>query len=461
MTVHATFSPHGRSRGSAAVVDRRLRSLFADLALFATAACIIALFSLSTLLLDKLGIPYTTSGGGLLSKAHPATLAAMGAIGFRCLATEAPARTGWRLLTRDRRLIVTLASIIAAAAFTTLVSKQPVSPLVDTFILPMMVFVLLRDLDGTVLRRLALAVLAVLLANAVIAMLEFTHGFHLVTFDVPDGVSADPTRTDAVFDWRAEIAEDWRATALLGHPLVNGLIVGVLIVCLAAPASAWLPGVVAMPLLLIEAASMFTFGARTSLVLCATIVGWFALGRAVSAARGARVDYRRAALGLLVVCAAAVALVVLGEAGFLDRTVERFTHDAGSASTRLTMFQLFEPLSWSAIMLGPDPAVVATWQRIDGLEFGIESSWIGLVLSYGVIVTAIVTVGLVAFARSVFDACGRGIGPVILFYLTSISVTASLSGKTTTMAMVVALALLFLRRDGVRRTSRPLPRELV
>ena len=455
MSAGAAVHAHARSR--LAGVGTRPRALFADLALLATVTSVVALFGVSTLLLDKLGVPYTTSGGGLAAKFHPATYAALAALGFRALATDTPVRTGWRLLTRDRMLVIYLAAILVAGAFATLVSKQPVTPLVDTFVLPAVLFVLLRDLDRAVLHRLALLVLAIMLANAVIAMLEFTHGFHLVALDVPEGVRADPTRADAVFDWRANGWRSRRATALLGHPLVNGLVVGVLVVCLAAPASAWLPGVVAMPLLLIEAASMFTFGARLSLVLCAASVAWLALRRLASTS-GA--DRRGLALGLLAVGAAAVALVILGQAGFLDRTLERFTHDAGSASTRLRMFDLFEPLSWSALVLGPDPAVVATWQRIDGLEFGIESSWIGLALSYGLIATSTMAVGLAAFARSVIGACGRGVGLVILFYLASISVTASLSGKTTTMAMVVVLALLFLRR-GVRRPLRPLPREWV
>ncbi len=463
VSAHDTLHPAGRARpgGTTVIIGPRARRMFADLALLATVACVVALFGVSTLLLDKLGIPYTTSGGGVLAKVHPATFAALAALGCRCLASGHPARTGWRLLTRDRRLVVTIAAVTVAGTFATLVSRQPVSPLVDTFVLPLIVFVLLRDLDGAVLRALALVALAILLANAVIAMLEFTHGFHLVALDVPTGVTDDPTRGDAVFDWRAELADDWRATALLGHPLVNGLVVGVLITCLSAPASAWLPEVVAAPVLLIEAASMFTFGARLSLVLSAAFAGWLLLGRVVAAARGAGIDRRRLALGLTVAGVAAIALAVLGGAGYLDHTIERFTHDAGSASTRLTMFDLFQPLSWGAIVLGPDPDVVATWQRIDGLEFGIESSWVGLVLSYGLIVATMLAIGLVAFARSVMDACGRGVGPVILFTLAAISVTASVSGKTTTVAMVVALALLFLRRDGVRRPRRSTPRELV
>ncbi len=450
-------APSGRT---VPLIGPRARGIFGDLALLATLACVVSLFGVSILLLDKLGIPYTTSGGGVFAKVHPATVAALAALACRCLASAHPVRTGWRLLTRDRRLVVTLAAVVVAGAFATLVSKQPVSPLVDTFVLPLMVFALLRDLDGAALRALALVVLAILLANAIIAILEFTHGFHLVALDVPDGVTDDPTRPDAVFDWRANIANDWRATALLGHPLVNGLIVGVLIVCLAAPASAWLPAVVAVPLVLVEAASMLTFGARLSLVLCTGFTGWLVCGRLITAARGAGLDHQRLALGLLVVGAAAIALVALGGAGYLDHTIERFTHDAGSASTRLTMFNLFEPLSWGAIILGPDPEVVATWQRVDGLEFGIESSWVGLVLSYGLIVTAMLVVGLIAFARSLMDACGRGVGPAILFTLAAISVTASVSGKTTTVAMVVALALLLLRRSE-RGSRRPPPRELV
>jgi hypothetical protein len=429
------------------------QELCSDLALLSTVGCIVSLFVVSSLLLEKFGIPYATAGGGIFSKVHPATVAAIIALGFRCLATGAPFATAWRLFSGDRGIVLFLSAVVIGF-LAAVIAKVPFSPFVDSFVLAVFVFILLRDLDPAITRWIALAIALVLVINNAMAIWEFLRGMHVVTIDVPEGISADPTRGDVVFDWRAELAHDWRATALLGHPLVNGMIVGCLIICMAAPGSGWLPELVRVPILLFSLVSMFAFGARTSLVLSGALAAWLILGRMAHAiASGRKLEARRS-LAILLIGASVVGLALaLYGTGFFDHTIERFQSDAGSASTRRTMFDLFQPLSWTDIMLGPDAETVATWQRIDGLEFGIESSWVGLVLSYGVIVTSILAIGMLAFARSVSRACGAGVVCVLLFYFISISVTASLSGKTTTMAMVVALVMLFLRADRARRPA--------
>ena len=71
-----------------------------------------------------------------------------------------------------------------------------------------------------------------LFANAVVALAEYLLNWRLVTFDLPPGVTGDPRRTDLVFDWRAALDLEWRATALLGHPLQNGLIIGAFVLIL-------------------------------------------------------------------------------------------------------------------------------------------------------------------------------------------------------------------------------------
>jgi hypothetical protein len=175
---------------------------------------------------------------------------------------------------------------------------------------------------------------------------------------------------------------------------------------------------------------------------------------------GRRIPPRAVAYTLIAIAVAAAALAVVNETGFFDKTVERFTSDAGSAKTRFTMFELFGAFSWSDLFLGPDQDVVATWQRLYGLEFGIESSWIGLALAYGFIITGILVAGLVAFSRSVVRASGKGAAVILAFYFISVSGTASLSGKTTTLAMIVTLILLFLRKEVRRlpphRAARPI-----
>ena len=60
-----------------------------------------------------------------------------------------------------------------------------------------------------------------------------------------------------MFSWKADMALDWRAQALLGHPLVNGLVVGSFVICLAAPGSAWIPLLPRVALLVLQATSLF------------------------------------------------------------------------------------------------------------------------------------------------------------------------------------------------------------
>ena len=423
-----------------------LGDLLAIAALGATLASVVCLFAISPITLESRGIGYLSSGGGALVKFHPATFLAIVALALRCLATSAPLRTGWRLLSGDAGIVLLTAAVAVAGVFALFIDKTPVTPLVDTFILPIVIFVLLRDLDPRLTRWLAILVAAILVANSVIAIAEFLRGWRLIHIDIPDEVSADPTSANATFSWQAELSEDWRATAILGHPLVNGLIAGVFMICLAASSAPWLPSILRAPTSALQGASMFTFGARSALILTAALSLWLILAQLVEAtAAGARFQPRQIAFALLTTGLLVVGLALLGQSGFLDKTIERFTDDAGSATTRLTMFSLLDTMSWSDLLLKPDQDLVATWRRMYGLEFGIESSWLGLVLTYGAIVSSLLITGLLAFARSVARRSARGGGFVLALYFVLVSVSATLSGKTTTLAMTVALIMLFLR----------------
>ncbi len=427
-------------------LDFAIGDLLAVAALGATFAAVICLFAISPITLESKGIGYLSSGGGALAKAHPATFLAVAAVALRCLATPSPLRTGWRLLSGDTGIVLLTAAIAVAGVFAVFIDKTPVTPLVDTFMLPIVVLVLLRDLDGRVARWLAILVAAILVANSIIAIAEFLRGWRLIPINIPDEVTADPTSANATFSWQAELSEDWRATAILGHPLVNGLIAGAFMICLAAPSASWLPLILRVPMIVLQGASMFTLRARSALVLTAILCLWLLISEIAGAtAAGARFQPRQIAVVLLAAAILVVGLALLNQTGFLDRTIERFTNDSGSATTRLTMFSLLDPISWSDLVLKPDKDLVATWQRMYGLEFGIESSWLGLVLTYGLVVSAMLIAGLIAFAGSVARRSARGGGVVLLLYFILVSGSATLSGKTTTFAMTVALIMLFLR----------------
>lgn len=450
-------APYGAFARTARLDADWARRVVADLAVLTTIAAVIALFAVSEVTLEHFGVHYIDPGGNPLSKFHPATFLAVAAFGLRCLASLHPIRSGWRILGKSPGSVTLLAAASVAILAAILIQKSPVTGLIDTFVLPVLLFMLLRDLDPLIVRCIALLVAAVLCINAVMAVAEFLRGIHFISLDVPDGATSDPTRGDATFDWRVQLAQEWRAIALLGHPLVNGLVVGCFIICLAARGARWMPDALKMPILLLQLVAMFAFGARSSLVLSLVFATYLALQQAMLALRsGARLSPRTIGFLLLAVALAIGLVSILGSTGFFDRTIDRFANDEGSAKARLTMLELFQPLSWTDLLLGPDPNVIATWQRLQGLEFGIESAWVGLTLTYGLIVTTIIVIGLAAFSCSLANACGRGVVAVLVYYFISVSATASLSGKTTTLALVAVMALIFLRKDERRRPLRSL-----
>jgi hypothetical protein len=143
-----------------------------------------------------------------------------------------------------------------------------------------------------------------------------------------------------------------------------------------------------------------------------------------------------------------IGLAVIGETSLFERMAERFRADDGSALARLTMWSLFDPIPWRDLVLAPDQAVVKTWQRLQGLEFGIESFWVGFALTYGLIMSAVLIAGLAAFVVSVVRLSGRGALLVFLFYFAGASTSTSLSSKTTGFAILTAMILLVLRREN-------------
>ena len=273
-----------------------LRDVFSMLALVATFVAVVGLFAISPIALEARGIDYIDADGGFLSKFHPSTSIAATAFLLRCLAARRPVHLAWRLTTDDAGVLLMLTGTIVAAFFAAAVDKTPVTPLVDTFILPGLVFVLLRDLDRRAADLLAALVALVLVANAGIAIIEYWRGWHLIQAPVPPGVTNDPTKANEVFSWKADMASDWRAQALLGHPLVNGLVVGSFMICLAAPGSAWIPLVLRLPLLGLQGFAMLCFGARTALVLSIALAAWLLVIQVAAAIeRGVRFTSRQVA----------------------------------------------------------------------------------------------------------------------------------------------------------------------
>lgn len=436
------------------------RQMCACASTVALALSILATFLISILVMDYIGLThYESSGGSFLEKVHPGTWLAILALLLHQAASPEPGRSLSRQIGRYPGLLLYGLSITAAFLYAVLVSKNPVTPFFDTFLLPALYFLLLESLDRRSARILGTILFAILAANALVGVIEFVVGVRFETPPLPDNVTDDPRHGgEAVFDWRAALATDWRASAFLGHPLSNAGVTAIAIAALCLNGASWLSPFLRIGVLGLQVLAMFAFGGRASLVASFLVLGVASLGHFLGFLHGRqRVPLRSLGYGMLAAPLLIVGVGALIEGGFFERAIERFANDSGSAQTRTAMFELFRPLTMESLLVGPDPAVVATNQRIEGLEFGIESFLVAFALQYGLLVAAMMLAGLGALCWSICQVAGRrAIAPLLVFFVTA-STAVSISTKTTMFGMVVAIILLFMRRPETADQNRPGP----
>jgi hypothetical protein len=93
------------------------------------------------------------------------------------------------------------------------------------------------------------------------------------------------------------------------------------------------------------------------------------------------------------------------------------------------------------------PAPPRTQQRVEGLEFGVESFVVGFILDYGLLITALLLAGLGAFIAAMLQVRGRGAIPGLTVFFVVAVTAESISAKTTMFGLVVSLILLFIRPE--------------
>lgn len=394
------------------------------------------IFLVSDMLLAKHGFNYGEVGGTPLEKVHPGTWVALLAL------ILIGARRGNPLVVIDMffsqaGLAIFFAGWVALLAYAILVTRAPFTPLIDTFFLPMALFLLVGVLDERGLRRMALMLHALLVSNALIGVYEYVSGNRLTPFLIGG----------------AEMLQDWRATALLGHPLGNAAIVGSYIVTLAAGGGRDLPRLLRPAIIGVCLVSMTAFGGRSSLVAALLMLTLAGAGRAIFVLRGGGVDKLTSAVAFLCAPLAAVVVYLIAQTGFFDQFIDRFSNDAGSAKARVIMFRLFEILSWDDLLFGPNQSYLASVQALEGIEFGIENFWIGFMMSHGIVMSVFFFLALFAFCgQLVARTRPTAILPLMFYFIVATS-AVSMSAKTTIFGMFVVIVMTMLRPAGARSAT--------
>lgn len=403
-----------------------------------TVLAILVLFFVSSKVLQAIGLPYASTGGSPLAKFHPATFLSLAALSVWAIAIG-PGRLLAALATQRPGILVFAMAIGLLTFQTAIVQQLPISAVVDTFVLPLALFISIACLRAPVMERLVIGLHLFFLLNSSLGFLEYFSGWRLT----PN------------YEGGKIITYDWRATALLGHPLINALATGLCLLILSGPGGRRFDLPIRTFLLIYSLAAMIAFGGRAATVVVLGLLAARGLLSVSKVLAGRRFRLRDALAVMVVLTLIATVGSLLVQGGILDTFVSRFEDDSGSAATRVAMFHIFDGMALRDIFFAPDLAHVASNQRRLDLAIGIESFVVAFFAYYGIVTTVLFFLGLVFLCAEIIRTVGpAGLLPLGYFFLVS-STSTGIANKTTDMALVMTMILIGLDRRFIPAISAP------
>ena len=427
----AGFAARPRPAPRAAVMPRWLARAESR----ALALLLLLLTGVSGGLLWVLGLNYDGITGSAASKIHPATYLAVAVFGWTLLRAGNPVIPAARALDRRPAAVlmaacgVLLLAIIAARGGTGLAGS------IDTYVLAGLVPILLAERDAGTMARLETLFHAVMLANAVLGLVESATGERYFPFRF-DGLAFET---------------DTRSAALQGHPLGNATMTACYVLALAAGGGR-LPPPLRAGMIGLQLVALVTFGGRSATVTTLALGGVYGLCALNRLMRGGRIPLAGAACACFALTLLPVLVAVLAGVGFFDTLLGRFVSDGGSANARIEMIAIFSAIPFRDLLLGPDLSLVASLRRINGLEWGIENSILANLLYNGILLTGLLIVAVGLYLAEIARHCRRGVWLPILTFVILVNTFEGLAGKTTMLAKFgLMLIVLFPPLIAARR----------
>ena len=401
---------------------------------------VVSFLAISPLALFMFGWQYFDTGGSPIEKFHPATLVT-GLVFLLLAAQYGNPLTGLiEILERHKPLLPYFAANVFMIVYAAMFLKLPVTIFIETFIGAALVFIVLRDTQEPVAHRLALVIHAFMFANAVLGFYELIYSYRLT----PLVVNGE------------DLLDEPRSTALLGHPLANAILMHGYIVMMAQGGARDLPKFLRPICFLVALASLIPFGGRAATAATLAALTFLGVKRLLEILNGAEFETRSVLTGIIAIPLAAFGLVMAFEMGAFDTLANRLFDDEGSAGTRIEMFALFRYLSAYDLIFGPDTAMLTTWVRLHGLEYGIESFLVAFVLNYGLLCTFLFFPPFALFLYYLWQKLRPGTGLTIVHFLAVALTSISLSSKSPILSVLVMMLTILMRPDQASSASKHL-----
>jgi hypothetical protein len=402
------------------------------------------IFAVSPMALAAIGINYDSPGGAMWQKLHPATYICALAFTLNVAGQTRPMAFLKSLPARFPGASLFFISWILLISYALLVQHLPIAALIETYLVALVALLIDDDLGDDTHRFLRLFIHSLLFVNAVIGIFEFVTHYRLF----PYVLSGE------------ELTEDYRSTALLGHPLMNAGTSGAYALCLLLGADKTLATTPRMLLLGVQFLGLAAFGGRTSILMTGLIMSGILVKEFALILLGKRFDISRLIVAMFIVPVVMAGAIYAVSAGVFDDLIGRFVDDKGSAKARVVMLQMFDAFDITDLLIGPNPDVVSSKQRTLGIGVGIENTWIAMMFQYGAAMTFFFVIGLLALFWEFWRRSRPGATVLFLFFFVIITSAIGLSAKTTMFDQFALLLLYIFPKDSGDKETRLSSRRL-
>ena len=397
---------------------------------------VITTFAMSSAMLTEWKIHYLTTGGNFYEKIHPATYFTFLAFCLLLVRNSDPIGEINRIFSGAKIVLVYLFCWLCLLV-QMLVLERPFTFIIDTFLLPVLLCLVIWRLSPSQRKPLVWAIHLTILINVILGYYEYFSGHRLIPLTLGDVI----------------VLGEWRSSALLGHPLTASGVIGAYILALILRPAICPPVLVRLPLIAFCLASLMVFGGRTALVTVLLIIGFMVAMEIFRILRGGRTSLPTAIAAICLLFVVAAGIFAAFDLGIFDKMLLRFSSDKGSTLARYATFDLLSHFDWRELVLGPNPVRASALQTQYGLNYGIEDFWISCIVQFGIIHTILLTIGLIGLFAEILLRASNAAWAIVLLIVIVAASSVSFSSKGIQLAQFIFLITLLLPRE--RRLAAP------
>jgi hypothetical protein len=390
---------------------------------------VISFITLSNGVLLLVNYPYADPSSGSIYKVHPALYLSFMSVVFTIIYKK---NIAIKQLFFDKNIFLLYLVCFSSLTYTLLVLKQPLAGVAMTWLCPTFMLSLYFQCSDNQKHKIYYACLVITIVNSIIGLYEYAVGQHIVPqyyFSQNEGELLD------LSEWAF-----YRAEALYGHPLTATLCSSLVIIVLVIK-SKWVKLLNLEKMCLSLAfLSLPAFGGRFPMAICIlTVVTYFLINMNSIFRHG--ITKRTFILACFILYLIPFVFYTTYELGLFDKLLERIADDNGSAQTRLVAVEILLDTPVLNIIFGDFDKSLFMRQLNYGTIYGIEVSWIAMILMSGIIMVYVYGLYLYKTAKILVIHLGFDILYLFIGFLIMITSGTGLSGKSHSLSLFLIFAL--------------------